>query len=113
MRNNELKLKLAAGRTVIGSFIYVPSAKLTEIVGLAGFDFVVIDMEHGPVDTAVAEDMVRAAELTGTTPLIRVTHNSAHLILRALDIGAQGVHVPEVTTAEDGRVAAGSTKYGP
>jgi 4-hydroxy-2-oxoheptanedioate aldolase len=113
MRINELKLKLAAGRTVIGSFVYVPSAKLTEIVGLAGFDFVVIDMEHGPVDTVVAEDMVRAAELTGTTPLIRVTHNSAHFILRALDIGAQGVHVPEVTTVEDARLAAGSTKYGP
>jgi len=113
MRPNELKRKLASGQTVLGSFVYVPSAKLTEIIGLLGFDFVVIDMEHGPIDTAVAEDMVRAAELTGVTPLIRVTRNSPELILRALDIGAQGVHVPEITTAEDGRLAAGSTKYGP
>ena len=113
MRTNEIKRKLAAGQTVVGSFIYVPSAKLTEIVGLCGFDFVVIDMEHGPVDTVVAEDMVRAAELTGVTPVLRVSHNSPHLILRALDIGAQGIHVPEVNTVEDARSAAASMKYGP
>ena len=113
MRTNELKRKLAANQTVVGSFIYVPSAKLTEIIGLCGFDFVVIDMEHGPVDTSIAEDMVRAAELTGVTPLLRVTHNSPHVILRALDIGAQGIHVPEVNTVEAARSAAESMKYGP
>ena len=113
MKTNELKKKLASGQTVVGSFVYIPSAKLTEIVGLLGFDFVVIDMEHGPIDTVVAEDMVRAAELSGTTPIIRVTHNSPHLILRALDIGAQAIHVPDINTADDARLAAASTKYGP
>jgi 4-hydroxy-2-oxoheptanedioate aldolase len=66
--------------------VYVASPQLTEIIGLIGFDFVVIDMEHGPVDMGVAENMVRAAELAGVTPFIRVTHNRPHLILRALDI---------------------------
>jgi 4-hydroxy-2-oxoheptanedioate aldolase len=113
MRPNELKRKLAGGKTVVGSFLYVPSAKLTEIVGLLSFDFVVIDMEHGPIDISLAEDMVRAAELTGMTPLLRVMHNSPHLILRALDIGAQGIHVPEITTVEEARAAAASSKYGP
>ena len=113
MRTNELKRKLAAGQTVVGSFMYVPSAKLTEIVGMCGFDFVVIDMEHGPIDTVVAEDMVRAAELMGVTPLLRVTHNTPHLILRALDIGSQGIHVPEINTVEDVKLAASSMKYGP
>lgn len=113
MRTNDLKRKLASGQTVVGSFAYVPSAKLTEIIGLLGFDFVVVDMEHGPIDTSIAEDMVRAAELTGVTPLIRVTRNSPELILRALDIGAQGIHVPDITTAEDARSAAASSKYGP
>ena len=78
-----------------------------------GFDFVVIDMEHGPVDMAMAEDMIRAAELSGTTPLIRVSHNTPHLILRALDSGAQGLHVPDVNTAEDATRAVQSSKYGP
>lgn len=113
MRPNELKRKLAQGKTVVGSFVYVPSAKLTEIVGLLGFDFIVIDMEHGPIDISIAEDMVRAAEVTATTPLLRVTHNSPHLILRALDIGAQGIHVPEIATVEEARAAVASSKYGP
>lgn len=110
---NELKRKLADGQLVVGSFIYIPSAKLTEIIGLIGFDYVVIDMEHGPVDIGLAEDMVRAAEWAGTTPIIRVTHNSPHLILRALDVGALGLHVPEINDAEDARAMVASMKYGP
>jgi 4-hydroxy-2-oxoheptanedioate aldolase len=86
---------------------------LTEIIGLIGFDFVVIDMEHGPVDMGVAENMVRAAELAGVTPFIRVTHNRPHLILRALDIGALGVHVPEVSDAHEGKAVVASVKYAP
>jgi 4-hydroxy-2-oxoheptanedioate aldolase len=113
MRANELSRRLAAGETAIGCIVYLPSARLTEIVSLIGFDFVVIDMEHGPIDIGVAEDMVRAAELRGVTPLIRITHNSPHLMLRALDIGAQGVHVPDVNTVEEARLAVASSKYGP
>jgi 4-hydroxy-2-oxoheptanedioate aldolase len=110
---NELKRKLADGQLVVGSFIYVPSAKLMEIISLIGFDYVVIDMEHGPVDIGLAEDMVRAAEWIGATPIIRVTHNTPHLILRALDIGALGLHVPEINDAEDAREMVTSMKYGP
>ena len=113
MKTNTLKTRLAEGKVAVGSFMYIPSAKLTEIVGLLGFDFIVIDMEHGPVDTVVAEDMVRAVELSGATPILRVTHNSPHLILRALDIGAQGVHVPDINTVEEARAAVASCKYGP
>ena len=113
MRANALKRKLAAGETVIGSIVYIPSARLAEIVSLIGFDFVVIDMEHGPIDIGVAEDMVRAAELNGATPLVRITHNSPHLMLRALDIGAQGVHVPDVNTVEDARLAVGEQQVRP
>ena len=113
MLTNQLKSKLAAGRVVVGSFVYVPSPQLTEIIGLIGFDFVVIDMEHGPVDMGVAENMVRAAELAGVTPIIRVTHNTPHLILRALDIGALGVHVPEVSDAHEGKAVVASVKYAP
>ncbi len=113
MRENQLKKKLKNGEVVVGSFVYVPSAKLTEIVGLAGFDFVVIDMEHGPVDMVVAEDMVRGAEVSATTPIIRVTHNAPSAILRAFDIGAQGIHVPDINTKEDATAAVASSKYGP
>ena len=110
---NQIKSKLAAGQVVVGSFVYVPSAELTEIIGLLGFDFVVIDMEHGPIDTKVAGDMVRAAELAGVTPIIRVTHNAQPLILRALDIGALGVHVPNVNETHEAQAAVASVKYPP
>ena len=65
------------------------------------------------MDMGVAENMVRAAELAGVTPIIRVTHNTPHLILRALDIGALGVHVPEVSDAHEGKAVVASVKYAP
>ena len=108
-----MKEKLNRGEVVVGSFMYIPSSKLTELVSWLGFDFVVIDMEHGPVDTSQAEDMVRAAEHGGATPIIRVSHNTPHLILRAFDIGAQAIHVPEINTKEDAELAASSARYGP
>jgi 4-hydroxy-2-oxoheptanedioate aldolase len=113
MRSNTLKQKLQDKQVVVGSFVYIPSAALAEIVGQLGFDFVVIDMEHGPIDAVVAEDMVRAVELAGATPIIRVTRNAPHLILRALDIGAQALHVPDIDTREDAEAAVASSKYGP
>ena len=113
MNVNATKKKLADGELVIGSFVYVPSARLTEIVGLLGFDFVVIDMEHGPVDIGMAEDMVRAAECANVTPIIRVSHNTPHLILRALDVGAMGLHVPEIAHVEEAKSMVASAKYGP
>jgi 4-hydroxy-2-oxoheptanedioate aldolase len=113
MMINPVKAKLARGELVVGSFVFVPSAALTEIIGLIGFDFVVVDMEHGPVSYEAAEAMVRAAELSGSTPFVRVPHNSRHLILRALDTGAAGVHVPDVSDVEAARSAVESVKYGP
>jgi 4-hydroxy-2-oxoheptanedioate aldolase len=113
MMVNQVKAKLARGELVVGSFVFIPSATLTEIIGLIGFDFVIVDLEHGPVGYEGAEAMVRAAELSGSTPLVRVPHNSRHLILRALDTGAAGVHVPDVSDVEAARSAVASVKYGP
>ena len=113
MRVNPVKTKLARGEVVVGSFVFVPSATLTEIIGLIGFDFIVVDLEHGPASYTEAEAMVRATELSGSTAFIRVPHNSPHLILRALDTGAAGVHVPDVSDAVAARSAVESVKYGP
>lgn len=110
---NQLKRKLNDGKVVVGSFVYVPSSKLTEIIGLCGFDFVVVDMEHGPIDMGPAEDMIRAAEVAGVTPIVRVSHNTKHLIMRAFDIGAHAIHIPDINTESDGRAAVSSSKYGP
>lgn len=113
MQPNHVKAKLSRGELVVGSFVYVPSPKLTELVGLSGFDFVVIDQEHGPITTETAEDMVRACELSGCIPFARVPYLYPHGILHALDIGALGVHIPNVNTLEDARKAAALCKYAP
>jgi 4-hydroxy-2-oxoheptanedioate aldolase len=76
------------------------SPAVVEIMGHAGFDFVIIDLEHGPLSIESAENMVRAAMLVGVTPVIRVGDNDPLMILRALDIGAQGIQIPHINSRE-------------
>lgn len=113
MQSNELKKRLDAGAAVIGSFVYVPSAKLTELIALSGFDFLVIDQEHGPISAETAEEMVRACQCGGCTPMVRVAHLHSHTILGALDSGAMGVHIPSINTVEDCRAAVEFCRYAP
>ncbi len=87
--------------TSIGPFVKFTDPGIVEILAMAGFTHVVIDMEHGPVSYERAQDLVRAGERHGILPLVRVSSNRSDLILKALDIGAAGVHVPHITTPED------------
>jgi len=102
-----------SGRVVVGSFAYIPSPRLTELIALSGFDFIVIDQEHGPITIESAEEMVRACEVTNCTPIVRVPYLNSHAILQALDIGAMGVHVPSVSTGPDAIKTAGLSRYSP
>jgi len=113
MQNVHLKERLRGGETVIGTFSGIPSPSLVEAIGYSGIDFVVIDAEHGPVEMQTAENIVRAAEITGMAPIIRVPGNESHLILRALDIGAHGVQIPHVSTKEEAKLAIENSKYHP
>lgn len=105
--------KLRKNEMSIGIWNSIPSAALVNVIGSSGIDFMVIDAEHGPVSMETAEDMVRAAELSGASPLIRVPKNSSEYILRALDIGAHGIHIPHVSTVEDAKRAVAYSKYHP
>lgn len=113
MEPNQVKAKLKRGEVALGSFLYIPSAKLAELVALSGFDFMVIDQEHGPITIESAEPMVLACELAGCTPMVRVPYLQSHAILQALDIGAMGIHVPNISRVEDARTAASMAKYAP
>lgn len=108
-----LKQRLAAGESVFGSFAFVPSPDIVEIMGLAGFDFVIIDLEHSPKDWDTVTNMVRAAELHGMAPLIRVPENSEKTILQVLELGIEGIVVPFVQTADDVRRAVKAMNYAP
>jgi 4-hydroxy-2-oxoheptanedioate aldolase len=113
VRENVVKRRLQAGESLIGMLLGFNSPAFVELVALAGFDFVLIDCEHGPMDLESVEAMVRAAEAAGLTPLARVPHNEASVILRFLDVGVMGVLVPHVETAEDARRAVAAIKYPP
>ena len=113
MQTNTTKSKLKSGETVFGCFIRYPNPGITEFVAMQGWDFLVFDAEHGTISPDQCENMVRAAELRGVTPLARVTTNQAQIILRFMDIGNQGVIVPRVDTAADAEAVVQSVKYQP
>jgi len=110
---NLTKQRLAAGETVIGCFLRYPVGTLAEFVALAGWDFVVLDAEHGSLQPRDVEDLSRACELHGVTPIVRVTSNDRPTILRFLDAGAHGMHVPWVDSGEGAEAAVQAAKYQP
>ena len=108
-----LKKRLQQGEVVVGPFVIVPSVPLIDTLGYAGMDFCIIDTEHGPVSAESAADLVIAAQGTGVAPIIRVGENDERLILRTLDIGADGVQVPQINTIEDAKKVINAAKYAP
>lgn len=113
MLANTTKARLADGECVYGCFVRYPDPGLAELVALQGFDFLIFDGEHGTMEPRECENMVRAAELRGVTPLVRVPSNQPPVILRFLDTGAQGVHVPLAASADDAEHAVRAVKYWP
>jgi 4-hydroxy-2-oxoheptanedioate aldolase len=84
-----------------------------EIAGRAGFDFVVLDLQHGFASMASAPALMNALEHTSSIPVIRVPWNTPDLVMRALDLGAAGVIVPLVNNAGEARRAADACRYAP
>jgi 4-hydroxy-2-oxoheptanedioate aldolase len=113
MRDNTAKRKLAAGRPVSVANPTYTSPGLAELLGRLGFDVVFLDCEHGPAGWDEVEDMVRAAELAGATPVIRVQSHDPSLITRALDRGAGGVQVPHVNTRAEAEAVVRAAKFAP
>lgn len=113
MRKNLTKEKINAGETAYGVFINVACPSIVEIIGLIGFDFALIDAEHGPMDIETCEHMVRAADNVNITPLIRVAMNIQQNILRYLDIGALGVQLPLLNNKADVENVVRAVKYRP
>jgi len=113
MHHNAIKAKFAAGEPAFGCSIMIPSPQVVEMVGHAGFDWVLIDMEHGTITLETAELMIMAAESVGVTPMVRPASNSSADISAAMDRGAAGVQVPHINTVEDARRAVAAVKFGP
>ena len=71
----DIKAALKQGQLLIGSFFRLPSPDLVEIYGEAGFDFIIIDQEHGPVSPETTSNLVRACDLVGTAAVVRIPDN--------------------------------------
>ena len=102
MRTNNAVTKLAAGETPAGFTIRFPSATIVEMMGSLGFDFVMFDSEHGPFTTADIEEMGRACDAVGLTPMARVPNIHNSTILRFLDRGIMGIMGPHINTERAG-----------
>lgn len=113
MRDNLTKRALRDGKTVFGVWVRFPDPTLVEVVAYQGWDFIVFDGEHGTLEPRECENLVRSAELLDVTPMVRVPANQPHLILRLLDTGVQGCHVPWIRDAADADAAVRAVKYEP
>ena len=112
-KTNFLQEKLMAGKTVVGTWSVIPNPTVSNILAQAGLDFIIIDGEHGPIGLETAQNMIRACELEGCSPLFRVGDNNENLILRALEIGSHGVVIPQILNKREAKSAARAVKYHP
>ena len=113
IRENILKKSLKEGKNAIGTFVKLNDPSVVEVLGLTGFDFIIIDNEHTAMSKESMTALIRATELSGLTPVVRVRENSAPEILQALDAGALGVQIPQVDTKEDALAIVDRVKYAP
>lgn len=97
----------------IGMQCFSGSPTLVEILGVAGFDWVSLDMEHSPTTYETIEHLARAARAGGTGALVRVAENDPIEIMRALDRGVDGVIIPHIRSVADMKAAIAATRYPP
>src|SRR5690606_22686529 len=89
------------------------SPQLIEIIGYAGFDVVLFDLEHGEYTVGELPGLLRAAEIAGLHTVVRVANHDAATIGKALDFGADAVLVPHIESAEDAAAVVSAAKYPP
>ena len=113
MRENRVKRVMRERGLAIVSHVGFSDPAVVEIIALAGFDGAFIDMEHTGFDLQTIGEMIRVADLTGITSVVRVPDNDPKLILRILDMGAQGIQIPHVQGLEGAKRAVGAVRYPP
>jgi 4-hydroxy-2-oxoheptanedioate aldolase len=113
MFNGDVKRKLEAGEIVFGSFVKLDAPAIVELYGIAGFDFVILDAEHGCYTHAGIENMIRTCERMGMSSVVRTPDAGEANILHVLDSGASGIQVPSLKSAAEVREVIRKAKYWP
>lgn len=110
---NPLKDRLERGECVLGTFVSLPSPPFTQILAGCGFDFLIVDCEHGPIGPETAQAMITATATSTCVPLARVAWNLPWLAKPLLDAGVLGIVFPLIRSAEDARAAVAACRYPP
>ncbi len=108
-----LRAKWEAEEPVFGLWAGIPTSLTAELAGLAGYDFVCVDLQHGAATEATMVSMFQAAQAGGAVPLARLAWNEPWLIMRALDLGAAGVILPLIDNATEAARAVDACRYPP
>lgn len=110
---NTLRTKIRNNELTIGSWITLGHTSIAEIMAKAGFDWLVIDIEHSVITLSMAQQLIQVIEGCGVVPLVRVGENNPNIIKRVMDAGAYGVVVPMVNTRQQAEAAVKAVKYPP
>jgi 4-hydroxy-2-oxoheptanedioate aldolase len=108
-----LKSRIRAGEPVYGAWLALADASVAELLAHAGYDFLVLDQEHGPGSIEGAQDVMRATEAAGCPLVVRVPWNDPVYLKRILDAGATAVMIPMLEDAEAARAAVAACRYPP
>ena len=111
--NNPVKATLQQGGAALGCFVPMPAPEIVEIIALAGFDFVLLDGEHGRVSPENVYPLILAAESRGVPAIARVGQNDRQVILKFLDLGIAGVMIPQTNTLPAIESALAAMRYYP
>jgi 4-hydroxy-2-oxoheptanedioate aldolase len=113
MRPNTLKQKLLAGQATTCGWLSIPSIYSAELAGHAGFDTVLVDLQHGMIDFQMALNMLIAISTTSATPMVRSSTLNPAEIMHLLDAGAYGVICPMISTPDQAREFVRACRYAP
>lgn len=113
MKEYSLKKDILTGKRLAGIWAQAPCEEIVEVLGCSGYDFAIVDMEHGCIGLETAERMVRAADAVNFPVFVRVLDNQPTMIMKALETGAAGVVVPNVRFVADAEKAVNAAQYAP
>ena len=110
---NRLRRQWQDGRPTFGAIATIPSIATVQIMARSGFDWIIVDLEHGPIDLASAHAMITATSGTPCVPLARIAANEPWLAKAPMDIGALGINFPMISSRADAEKAVRSVRYPP
>jgi 4-hydroxy-2-oxoheptanedioate aldolase len=113
LRAGHIKEKLNRGETVIGTFVRSVEPAIPEVLALSGFDFIILDGEHSPLEIRSISTLIRAADGANIPAIVRVSENAPFPIMQALDVGASGIQVPQVNSLHEAKRLVAAAKYHP